>query len=450
MDSFDVVVLGAGSAGELVAGELARAGRQVVVVEAARVGGECPYVACMPSKAMLRSAEARSEARRLVELGGSATAPNLGDDTAGFARAVARRDAIAEHRSDSGAADRLQRDGATLIRGIGRVARPGVVDVDGRRLGYRDLVVATGSKPVRPDVPGMDEVPIWTSDEALSSPHRPATLIVLGGGAVGCELAQVYARFGTGVTLLETAERLLGPEEESIAALMAEVLAADGIDVRLGVDLTDGLPISAERLLLAAGRSPDTGDLGLDRLGVEPGDKGELRTDGYCRVVGQEHVWAAGDVTGIAPFTHGANYQGRVIVDNLLGRPHRADYRAIPRAVYTDPPVASVGETAAKLRGQGRPARSAAMDLRTTARSASDGQGLGRLVLTADPVERVLLGAAAIGPRADEWLAEAVLAIHARIPLEVLTEVVHAFPTFAEAYEPPLRELRAACGPVAG
>ena len=448
-----MVVLGAGSAGESIATTLAGHGRAVALVEQLRVGGECPYVACMPSKSMLRSAEARGQARRLGALGAASGAPPLDGDDDAFGAAVARRDEVAEHREDAGAADELREAGVVLVRGRGRVSAPGVVDVAGRALRWTDLVVASGSCPVVPPVEGLDAVPTWTSDQALSAQQRPASLLVLGGGAVGCELSQVHARFGTRVVLVEAGDQLLGREEASIAERLAGVLRTDGVDVRLGVEveraepheggarltLSDGSRIDVERVLVATGRRPATDDLGLDVLGIEPGDRGELRVDEHCRVEGQVHVWAAGDVTAVGPYTHTASYQARVVAANLLGQPRTADYRALPRAVYTEPAVASVGMDAATAAGKGLQARTAVMDVGDTARAATEGAGGGRLVLTA--VDGVLVGAAAIGPRADEWLAEATLAIRARVPLEVLADVVHAFPTFGEAYEPPVREL---------
>jgi pyruvate/2-oxoglutarate dehydrogenase complex dihydrolipoamide dehydrogenase (E3) component len=453
VETFDVVVLGAGSAGESVAGTLAAAGKRVAVVEGGRVGGECPYVACMPSKAMLRSAQARVEALRLADLGAQSGAAPVADGPAAFAAAVARRDEIAEQREDSGSAQELQQGGVQLVRGFGRVTGPGRLEVDGRELAWADLVVATGSRPSIPPVDGLDAVPTWTSDEALSAQQRPASLLVLGGGAVGCELSQVHARFGTAVTLVDPGDQLLGKEEASVARLLQQVLEGDGVDVRLGVELeraeaadggalcvlSDGTRLQVERVLVATGRSPWLDGTGLEALGIEPDGSGALEVDERCRVVGQEHVWAAGDVTGEAPYTHTANYQARIVAANLLGQDLTADYSAIPRAVYTEPAVASVGMDAETARQQGLSARTAVMDLGEVARTSTEGTAGGRLVLTA--VDDRLVGAAAIGPHADEWLGDAVLAVRARVPLAVLADVVHAFPTFGEAYEPPLREL---------
>lgn len=451
-----MVVLGAGSAGESIAKQLAEAGRSVALVESLRVGGECPYVACMPSKAMLRSAEARADAADLAGLGGALVGPTLDDPSLAYGAAAARRDDISEHRDDAEAAKGAQDSGVTLVRARGKVVRPGVIDAEGRELGYTDLVLATGSSPITPELEGLDLVPTWTSDEALSAKDRPDSLLVLGGGAVGCELAQVHVRFGVTVTLIEPGPQLAGKEEPSIAALLATALKDDGIDVRTGVEverfektddgralghLSDGTKVEADRVLVATGRKPTADGIGLDVLGIELDDTGAVAVEDDCRVKGQQHVWAAGDLTGIAPYTHTANYQARIVTANLLGGDKKADYRAIPRAVYTSPAVASVGMAEEQAREKGVDAITAVMDVGEVARASTEGAGGGRLVLTADRKRGVLIGAAAIGPRADEWLAEATLAIRAEVPLAVLADVVHAFPTFGEAFEPPIQEL---------
>lgn len=457
MSRVDVLVLGVGSAGEWIWSQVPD--RRIAVVEAGRVGGECPFVACVPSKALLHSAHVRRLVAQAHEHGAVGAPLSPGDPASAFAAAVARRDRISDNRDDSDNAAAVTAAGVELYRGFGRIVAPGRVRVDlaaggSVELDYGELVISTGSRASVPPIPGLDQVPTWRSDEALSSAELPASLIVLGGGAVGCELAQVYASFGTRVTLLEAQEHLLPAEEPFLGQTLARVLAAEGLDVRVAtraraarpggpgalLELTDSTTVEAERVLVATGRTPWVEGIGLEALGLTP-DPAGLAVDASCRVVGVEHVWAAGDVTGIAPFTHTANYQARVLVTNLRGGQARADYRAIPRAVYTDPPVAAVGLTAAAARAAGLTVASAGLDLRQTGRAGTEGVETGRVELLADRGRGVLVGAAAIGPGADEWIGEAALAIRAEVPLDLLAEVVHPFPTYAEAYEPPLRSL---------
>jgi pyruvate/2-oxoglutarate dehydrogenase complex dihydrolipoamide dehydrogenase (E3) component len=454
MDNFDVVVLGAGSAGEVISATLADAGRTVALVEELRVGGECPYVACMPSKVMLRSARLHHEATQLSLAEGVITKSEVPDHDAAFLQAVHQRDEITNHRSDQRASGELEAKGVELIRGRGRILRQGLVGVGTRELGWRELVIATGSQPVIPDIEGLDGAPTLTSDEALSTTKRPQSILVIGGGPVGCELAQIFARFGTITTLVEAGTQLAGREQPLVAQRLATVLRGDGIDVRLDTTvlrvetlegrvrawLSDDTHIDVERIIIAIGRRPTTEDLGLDALGITPNNAGALPVDDHCRVADHARVWAAGDITGIAPFTHTANYQARIVAANLLGESRTADYTAIPRAIYTDPPVASVGRNA-RTDDPSDELITATMDLDQTARAAIDGPTNGILVLTADPKRGVLVGASAIGPNVDEWLAEATLAIRAEVPLTVLVDVVHAFPTYGEAFEPALRDL---------
>ncbi|MDX6258266.1 MAG: hypothetical protein QOJ11_4600 [Frankiales bacterium] len=415
MTEFDVVVLGGGSAGEAVATGLAGAGRSVLVVEAHLVGGECPYLACIPSKAMLQAAR----------------------DQAPWEDAIRRRDELARHRDDSKAAKALQDKGATLVRGRGTL-NDSRVEVAGTSYGWGELVIATGSRPQRPEIAGLASVPTWTSDEALSSDELPQRLVVLGGGAVGCELAQAYARFGSAVTIVDSADRLLAKETRFVGEAMAGALGHDGVHLRLGVEvqlagvsdegpflrLAGGDSLRADRVLLATGREPNLP--GLDKITV----------DDHCRV--SEHVWAAGDVTGIAEHTHTANYQAGIVVDNLTGKPRTADYRAVPRVVYTDPATYCVGA----LPEDDHLLLTAGGDVGGTARAAITG-ATGRVELYADRERGVLVGAAAIGTHADEWMGEISLAIKAGVRLDVLADLVHAFPTLSEVLEPLLKDLSA-------
>jgi pyruvate/2-oxoglutarate dehydrogenase complex dihydrolipoamide dehydrogenase (E3) component len=457
MDTFDVLILGGGSAAETVATAVVQGGKSVAVVEERLVGGDCPYFACMPSKAMLHSAETRHRIATAELDGAVSHRLSLDDESAAYRAAAARRHEIADRLDDSSRVRELKELGIAVYRGRGRIMRHGTVDVDGRIIGWSDLVIAVGSASDVPEIGGLDRATMWTSEDVYTSSELPDSLIVLGGGPVGCETAQILARFGSKVTIVQSGSRLIAEEEPAVGVDLADALRRDGIDVRLetkvvrterrrdgmAVSLSDGERLAAARLLVATGRSPRLAGLGLESLRIRPGPDGSLEVDDRCRVRNQRSVWAAGDVTGIAPYTHVAKYQARIVASNLLGREVRADYRAIPRGVYTEPAVACVGLSSIKARERGYDVAIASMEVGQTARAHATGLKLGRLVLIADRQRRTLIGAAAIGPHADEWIGEAVLAIRARITLDVLADVVHAFPTFSEVYEPPLRELAA-------
>ena len=455
MDAYDVVVLGGGSVGETVATTVARGGKSVAIVEQELLGGECPYFACMPSKAMLYSAEIRHRIGT-AQIAGAVSRPLVLDDgRIAYRAAAGRRHEVADRLDDSGRIAELRGQGIVVHRGRGRIVRPGALDIDGNTVGWTDLVISVGSVAQIPEIEGLDRALIWTSKEVYTAPDLPGSALILGGGPVGCEIAQILARFGGRATIVQKAPRLIPREEPAVAETLADVLRQDGIDLclnrtaaraelspdRAGLVLDDGSRLVADRLVVATGRAAYLEGLGLEALDIRPGRGGFVDVDDHCRVRGQQHVWAGGDVTGIAPYTHTASYHGRVIAANLLGRDARADHRAIPRGVYTDPSVACVGLSSIAARAQGYDIVSASMDVRHTARGSATGLKSGRLVLVADRRRRTLLGAAAIGPHAEEWIGEAVLAIRAEIPIDVLTDVVHAFPTFSETYEPPLREL---------
>ena len=462
MPQFDVVVFGGGTAGAHVATAVARAGRSAAVIEAGLVGGESPYLACMPSKSLLQSAR-RGET---------------------WEHAVARRDEVTGHLDDTAAAAMLTDDGVTLIRGTATVSKPGTIEVaalaasgrgrDGRpakaadedvtSLSYTELVVATGSEPVAPPVEGLTDVPAWTSAEALTWPDLPRRLIVLGGGPVGCELAQIYAAFGSQVMLIEAEDHVLPGEAQFAGEILADGLRRTGVDLRLGsaavkaettdsglaLTLADGSRLEADRVLLATGRRPRLSGLGLDKLGIEIGPGMTLPVDSSCRVLSTAsvrsrrknsgHVWAAGDVTGVAPYTHTASYQARIVAANILGDHREADYRAIPRVVYTTPSVYTVGLSPAAAAAAGVELRTAGFDLAETARATVEDDDRGRVELYAD-ADGLLAGAAAVGQYAEEWMSEITLAVRAKIPLAVLADAVHAFPTYGAALETPLREL---------
>src|SRR5215475_12079273 len=417
----DVVVLGGGIAGERVAVEVASGGKSVTLIEAGLVGGESPYLACIPSNSLLRSARSGES----------------------WEHAVARRDALIARLDDSAAARRLASAGVGLVRGAGRVTAPGTVTVaspgDGTakvRLAYSDLVIATGSEPVAPPIEGLAEIQAWTTAEALTCPDLPRRLIILGGGPAGCELAQIYATFGSAVTLVEAEDRLLAAEAAFTGEILADVLRRAGVDLRLAVaaskvsrnddglvlTLADGTQLEADRLLLASGRRP--------RL--------PLPADGSCLV--KEGVWVAGDATGTG-HTHVASYQAGVVAANILGSPSTADYRALPRAVYTDPSVFAVGLTPETAATAGMALATASSTLAETARARLDTEEAGYVELYAEPESGMLVGAAAVGPDAADWMAEITLAIRGAIPIKTLADVVHAFPTRGEVLEAPLRAL---------
>jgi pyruvate/2-oxoglutarate dehydrogenase complex dihydrolipoamide dehydrogenase (E3) component len=433
----DVVVLGGGIAGEQVAAGVASGGKSVALIEAGLVGGESAYLACIPSNSLLRSAR----------------------NGESWEHAVARRDALIARLDDSAAASRLASAGVGLVRGAGRVTAPGTVTVaspgDGAakvHLAYSDLVIATGSEPVAPPIEGLADIQAWTTAEALICPDLPRRLIILGGGPAGCELAQIYATFGSAVTLVEAEDRLLAAEPAFTGEILADVLRRCGVDLRVGVaaskvsrnddglvlTLADGTQLEADRLLLASGRRPRLTGLGLDLLGIDVTPGQPLPTDESCLV--KEGVWAAGDATGTG-HTHVARYQAGIVAANILGSPSTADYRALPRAVYTDPSVFAVGLTPEAATAAGMTLATASSTLAETAWARLDTDQAGYVELYAEPESGMLVGAAAVGPDAADWMAEITLAIRAEIPVKTLADVVHAFPTRGEVLEAPLRAL---------
>lgn len=472
VEEYDLVVLGVGSGGEYVATTAGRRGKRVVAVEAGLVGGECPFLACVPSKVLLLAA---------------ARARHGGTDLAQAWRdAVTGRDETVSHLDDADKADDLDQAGVTLVRGRGRVTGPGTVQVgegdDARVLRWTEaLVIGAGAAPVVPDLPGLDQVPTWTSDQALTSPDLPQRLLVLGGGAVGCELSQVYASFGVAVTVVETAGSLLPGEDAWVGEALAVHLARSGVDVRTGTSLGSVEPVAGgaratlvvgdggldgpdnpdgrtehldvDRVLVVTGRRPNGDGLGLDLLGVAVTD-GAVRIDDRCRALDAAGepvpgVVAVGDVTNLSPYTHTANHHARVVLSQLAGRDVRRRDAGIPRAVYTDPPVYAVGLSETAAREAGHDVLVAHQDVAETARGFVEQVGVPddapvagpagvRLVVAADGR---LLGAACVGPHADSWGGELALAITAGVDVSLLAEHVRAFPSWSEAITPAALDL---------
>ena len=403
----------------------------MTVVERRLVGGECSYYACMPTKTMLRAPELAAAARHsqgAVEVG--RVDPQ---------KIFAWRDIVAE-RDDSSQVEWLDSQNAALVRGDAVVTEPGVVQAGEHELRYDRLVIATGSSPVVPPIEGLDQIDYWTNVEATVTLEVPERLLVLGGGPVGCELAQFFQRVGSQVTLVQSDARLLSRVDPDAAALVEEALREDGVDIRLNaraesvtsntVLLADGSEVPYDRLLLATGRKPNVD--GLEPLGLEISRRG-IEVDERMRAA--ENVWALGDVTGIAPFTHVGKYHARIAAYDMDGRAVRADHRAVPATIFTDPQVATVGDTAGGV--------SSTWQLTSVPRLSTYERPKrpGFVKVVADPERRVLTGAVAVGPESGEWLQQLTLAIRAETPIEVLLDVIQPYPTFSEGVFLALREL---------
>ena len=452
----DVVVVGMGPGGEDVGARLARAGLDVVAVDGRLVGGECPYYACVPTKAMIRATDALEEGRRVPRLAGEA---DVRPDWAPVAARI--RDEITANWDDTAAVERFENAGGRFVRGWGRLTAPREVTVarpDGGEEVFtarRGVVLNTGTDPAVPAIDGLAETPYWTNRDAVAVEEVPGSLVVLGGGPVGCELAQVFSRFGAAVTVVQHGERLVPADEPEAGDLLAEVFEAEGITVRTGlsaarvsyetgqfhVKLDNGEVVVADRMLVAVGRRTDMKALGIGAVGLDDSARG-VTVDERMRAA--DGLWAIGDITGHGAFTHMSMYQARIAAADILGEDDAevADYRATPRVTFTDPEVGSVGLSEAAARRKGLNVRTGMAPLSATTRGFIHKVGSNGFIKVVEDADRgVLVGATAMGPNGGEVLGALVVAVHAEVPTKLLRQMIYAYPTFHRGIESALADL---------
>ncbi|HLO35458.1 MAG TPA: NAD(P)/FAD-dependent oxidoreductase [Candidatus Deferrimicrobium sp.] len=443
METFDFVIIGAGPAGEAAANEARARGASVAIVDREWFGGSCPHIGCVPSKSLLHGAAEHAADPRSYS----------------WERASARRDYMVNRAADSAEPDdsshvrRLEDAGAVCYRGTARISARGRIEIrhddQTHEIGARNVMIAVGSTSKVPPLPGLDGVRVWTNREATLARELPRSLIVLGGGPTGCELSQVYARFGVPVTIVQSGVRLMPTEHPRNADAVAHLLRRDGVDVRLGVratgaragagsdgadviDLDDGTTVEGHAILLAVGRAFPLDDLGLEHYGLDTSGRTAFPRDGRLRVA--DGLWVIGDPAGPELHTHQAHYQGEVAVRMALGLDVAPDYRALPRATYTDPEAASVGLTLDQAKAAGIDAVEYVADFATSSKGYSVEAEIGHVTVTFDRATRQLIGAAMACPDASAAIHECVVAIRAHVPVEILADTIHAFPSTSRIF----------------
>ena len=451
----DLVVIGTGPGGEALATGAAQAGLAVVAVDKHLVGGECPYYGCIPTKMMVRAGDALAEAGRAATLAGDVSV------TASWAPVARRIDEEATTGwDDTIAVERLQKAGATVHHAVGRLDGPGrvrVEDADGTVTTYvarRGVVVNPGTRPAAPPIDGLAGTPYWTNRDAVQLTELSSSLVVVGGGPIGCEMAQVFGRFGVRVTVVQHGPRLVPADEPEASELLEKVFVEEGIRVLTGVEVTrvgyadgaftlrldTGETLTADKLLVAAGRTPNLDDLGLETVGLDPAAR-TIEVDEWMRA--GEKLWAIGDITGKGAFTHVSMYQNAVALRDITGQGGApARYHAVPHATFTDPEVGGVGMTEQQARDAGLTVRTGFTDLAASSRGFTHGPGGHGLIKVVEDADRgVLVGATAMGPAGGEILGFLAVAVHAEVPVDTLRTMIYAYPTFHRAIESALADL---------